>query len=422
VRPDASSFVITDTRGIKFLLKPDNIAFPEVESAAHIVVNRLLWACGYHVTEDVVVSVRADELRIPPHTQIKDRNGREHGELTHEKLVEMFAGLNRTGTVRAIASRWLPGTPIGGPSREGVRTGDANDRIPHEMRRDLRGEYPILAWVDHVDIARGNFVDSWISDHGHHYVEHFQIDFGRSLGAMAAIRYDSRVGEAYELDFSDMARSLMTLGIADNHANPVRAPKLRGVAPTFTVEELDPADWHALYPYGPFDAADRFDKFWGAKLMARFTIEQIRAAVDAARLTDPRAVDYIVDTLVARRRATLAYWFARVNPLDRFVAQQGPIVCFDDLAIANALAPATQTTYTISPFDGNGHLVGATTNIAATGARTCTPPLLLAGGNDAYSVIRIGTHRPGFTGATFVHLARDPATQAIRVVGIWRDS
>lgn len=42
---------------------------------------------------------------------------------------------------------------------------------------------------------------------------------------------------------------------------------------------------------------------------------------------------------------------------------------------------------------------------------------------DGYTIVRIvriATTPPGFTGATFVHVARAPRTGVPRVIGIWR--
>jgi hypothetical protein len=70
---------------------------------------------------------------------------------------------------------------------------DPNDRIPHEARRDLRGLLAIDTWLDAVDVTEGQFVDSWVEDpavKGRHYVVHYAVDFGKSMGAMGDIDHD----------------------------------------------------------------------------------------------------------------------------------------------------------------------------------------------------------------------------------------
>ena len=135
---------------------------------------------------------------------------------------------------------------------------------------------------------------------------------------MAWFSNDWRRGHTYIVDFRDMARTFATLGVLDRgwqHRPLAPAPNVGA----FEAKTFDPGGWHPDYPaYVPFLAADRFDKLWGARLVARFTRAQIAAAVDAARLPDPVAATYFVNTLVERQRKTAAYWYARVSPLERF--------------------------------------------------------------------------------------------------------
>jgi hypothetical protein len=68
-------FIITDARGERFLLKFDRAGFPEVETAAEVILNKLLWACGYNVAEDHVVYFRPEDLVIAPDAIVKDWTG-----------------------------------------------------------------------------------------------------------------------------------------------------------------------------------------------------------------------------------------------------------------------------------------------------------------------------------------------------------
>jgi hypothetical protein len=187
---------------------------------------------------------------------------------------------------------------------------------------------------------------------------------------------------------------------------------------------FDPGAWKPNSPaYVPFLTADRLDKFWGAKILIRFTREQIRTVVESARLSDPRAVEYITDTLVARQRVTARTWFERVNPLDRFAtvsSAASTAVCFDDLALVYGLG-ANATRYRITTYDVDGRELG-TVRVLGPGlaGHTCTEPLELAALFDRYTILRIETLRSDFAGETFVHVARDPASGVPRVIGVWR--
>ena len=425
-------FIIKDARGVKYMLKFDGATDPpELETGTHVAVNRLLWACGYNVPEDHIVYLSEQDLVLAPDAAVKDRDGSSLRPLRRAELERDLAAVRHgpDGRIRALASRWIDGTTLGGHPGEGVRDDDPNDRIPHELRRDLRGQYAIYAWLDAVDVTEGQYVDSWVSDPGdpkHHYVKHYAIDFGKSLGAMGAIGRDWWRSHAYRIDFAEILRSLATMGTGPRPWQDREAPPLRGVASLLEADTFDPGAWHPDSPgYAPFLTSDRFDKFWGAKIVARFTRAQIHAAIEAARFSDPRAVDYITDTLVARQRATEAYWFARVNPLDRFAVvttDSGDQLCFDDLAIGAGLAPAQATQYTINSYDFRARAIGSPAAVAAgRDGHTCARlALARVDADGGYTILRIATARPGFAGTTFVHVAREAGSGAPRVIGLWR--
>jgi hypothetical protein len=421
-------FIISDARGERFLLKFDKPGFPEAETGADAISSRLLWAAGFNVPEDHVVYVRPDELVLAPDAKIKDVFGNE-SRLDRAELERRLAPVDRAagGRLRALASRMLEGAVLGGHPGEGVRRDDPNDRIPHELRRDLRGAYALFSWLDHTDVKEDNSLDVWVADPAdrqRHYVKHYLIDFGKSLGVAELIARDPRAGQEYTVDVPRMFVALATLGLHPRRWERRVDPALRGVG-LLEAEAYDPGGWKPTSPaYLPFRTADHLDKFWAAKILIRFTREQLRAAVEAGRLSDPRAADYLIDTLVARQRATARHWFWRVSPLDRFELAPGGWLCFDDLMIAHRLAPVAGTTrYTVTARDRRGRLVGAPVvrRPNATG-RACVGPLPLAGDADGYTILRIDTERLDFRGTTFVHAARAPGSSdaAPRVIGVWR--
>ena len=418
-------FIMTDARGIKFLLKFDPAGSPEQETAAHAIVGRLLWACGYHTTEDFVVMFRDEDLVLASDAKVKDEWGHSH-PLDRAELERRLARIEHDpdGQIRGMASRWLAGKPLGGHPAEGVRDDDPNDRIPHQLRRDLRGAYAFFAWLDHVDIQESNFIDMWAADPRQperHYVEHFLIDFGKSLGVMATTAHDPRHGYEYELDLGDMTRSLFTLGATTRSWEGREVPQLRGVG-MFSAGGFDPSTWKPNFPsYVPLLEADRFDNFWAAKIMMRLGREQIHAIVETGRYSDPRATEYVTDTLVARQRATAAYWFARVNPLDRFEVDPGGRLCFDDLALAYGLGPdAGETRYAIDALDRAGASLATTSTRPDSQGHACLAIPAVASTSDAYTILHIQTVRASFAGETYVHVALEAATGALRVIGIWR--
>jgi hypothetical protein len=414
-------FIIRDARGVKYGIGFDMPEWPELKTGTAVVLNRLLWAFGYNVPDDRVAFVRPEELVVSPDAETKDTHGRKLRRLDRKEVDRLLAQVwhEPDGRIRVFASRWLEGESLGGTDPSGVRDGDPNDRIPHEDRRDLRGMYPLFAWLQHLDLVRGNFLDMLVArpdDPSHRYVKHYLLDFSRGLGAGAVIEHDLRSNYQYLIDGSEPG---WAFGLWPRPWGQYWAPKLTGVSPTFAADGFDPGAWKPDIPYMPFTEGDRFDSFWGTKVLAHFTRDQIRAAVQAGQFSDPRTIDYLTDTLIARQRATVAYWYARVNPLDKFATAPNGL-CFQDLAIAAGLAAAAQTKYELASYDREARPIGRILVDAAPSGTTCTTAVQVTVGTDSYTMVKITTQRPAFAGSTVVHLARTPETGAWRVIGVWR--
>ena len=421
-------YIVKDARGFKYLVKFDSLGSPELETGTDVVVDRLLWAAGYNTPENEIAYIRPSDLVLGPDAVVNDELGQPLGAFKRPKLEHDLLRIEHEpdGRIRCMTSRWLEGKPLGGPPREGVRADDPNDRIPHELRRDLRGMYTIEAWLDMVDDTTGNVLDMWVADAAdpaRHYVMHYALDFGMSLGAMATISKDLRRGYTYRFDWGGAATSLITVGLnSRDWQDRGRAPPIRGVATLFTASTFDPGKWYPDLPYVPFKVSDRFDQYWGAKIVTAFTRAQIHAAVEAARFSDPRATEYITNTLVERQHRIAQYWFSRVAPIDRVEIDPSEGLCFEDLGIESGVANAAATTYSIAATDARGHSIGV--GVAATGTttgRACTLMPPLADDRDGYTIVTISILRPNTQGTTYVHLARDPTSGQPRVIGLWRD-
>jgi hypothetical protein len=423
----ATGFIVTDRRGIKYVLKFEEKGIPELETAANVVVQRLLWAVGYNVPEDYIIQLRADQLLIDPQAVIEEPTG-EKRRLTAadvERALEKVDA-DQAGMMRALASQFLPGEPIGGHAREGVREDDPNDRVPHELRRELRGAYPIFAWLDHSDIKEDNTVDVYVEDPERpdvHYVVHYLVDFGKALGAQPYMNC-LRVGPGPRDSMASGARSLISLGILQPTSIRCRTLEVPSVA--LVADDFQPGRWRPnTLSYFPILEHDRFDGFWGAKIVMRFTRAHLEAAVGEARYSDPRAPGMVVDRLVRRQRATARYWFDRVDPLDRFeVLDRGQSwrLCFEDLAIAYRLVGVEGSRYRTRVFDFAGEATGQARRVAAAGGgRICIDRLVPAAGADSYTIVELVTERGerSFPGV-LVHLARAPGNGAPRVIGIRR--
>ena len=318
---------VRDDAGDTFLLKFDPRGHDEVETGADVVAQRLLFAAGYNVPENDVVYVTRDRLLVEQP---------ERAEEIDALLARAARELD--GRYRALASRFIPGQVIGAITPLGTRDDDPNDHIGHEDRRDMRGLYALAAWVSHTDMKAGNTAEAWIPDphdptRGR--VVHYLLDFGKTLGAMARIDHRPYSGFEYADDAERLIVKQAATGATVPWADIGPFPELRGLG-WIESEHFDANAWKPLFPWLPFEKADRFDKLWGARLVASFTPAQIRAAVEVARYSDRRTVDYLTRVLVERRRKILDQLFRGVAPLERFEIQSGAL-CFVDLWKRHAL-------------------------------------------------------------------------------------
>ena len=426
-------FRIEDARGVQYLLKFDRKGLPETETGANVVVQRLLWAAGFNVPEDTVVRVERDRLVLAPDATVADTFGNER-PMTTEDLDEALAEVNPSGdgSYRALASKFLPGVPVGGVIPEGVRKDDPNDVVPHEDRRELRGQYVLFSWLDHTDVKYDNMLDVWTADpvdEAVHYVVHYLVDFGNGLGTLGVVENRDNDGFAHAFDFEYGLYSLVALGLWQRPWEGLAVPQLLGVG-RIDAEHFDPARWRPQFPWTPFDRRDRHDGFWAAKIVARFSPELIRAAVDAGKYSDPRAADYLWNVLVERRNKIVAYWFAQVTPLDGFEFADG-VLCFRDLALVYGLSPAERATYWARAYDYDGAPLGDPVTVGVTVGPTgselggepgevCLPALPSGSKREGYTIVKIVPRRLG--AATFpveAHLARNPAGE-LRVIGLHR--
>jgi hypothetical protein len=331
--------IMRDTAGRIYFVKFDPPAFPELSTGAEIVAQRLLHAVGYHVPAMQVMELALERLVLDPGAE--QRNSyRQMVPMTRRDLDSLLSNLNptRSGRLRALLSRATPGFSIGPFSYDGVRADDPNDRIPHQLRRSLRGLWVFAAWLNNTDVRRQNTLDSFIEvDRARRlgYVRHHLIDFGNSLGAGG--ERDKYLGEGYEaeVDWTAIGNRLFSFGLRYDSWLALRRTAYRSVA-IFEAKLFEPEKWQPNYPNPAFDEATRRDSFWAGSLLARLDRTAVEAAVAGARYSDPEAARHIVDVLMARRTKMLRHTFAGFLPLaDPTVS--GQRVAMVDLAVQAAL-------------------------------------------------------------------------------------
>jgi hypothetical protein len=302
-------FQIEDSKGDKFVIKFDVPQFPGAATSADVIGSYLFWAAGYNVPENTIEHFRIDDLRIDPGAKVSDTRGRTK-PMTREYLAGLLARVappDAEGRYRCVASRYLAGKPLGPFRYFGRRNDDAEDLVPHELRRELRGLWTMAAWVNHADSRAPNSLDMWVTDHGRSFVRHYLIDFGSTLGSTATpMQREPSNGFEYYLDWGVFAKQTATLGMMRPKWFPVRDPHLPSVG-LFESAVFDPAAWRPDYPNPAFDERTDRDARWGAKIVAGFTDDHIHAAVSRGELP-PDAADYLAHALIERRDKIVRRW------------------------------------------------------------------------------------------------------------------
>lgn len=303
----SKGFQMKDAKGDRFAIKFDPEDFPELSSSADVVVSKIYWAAGYNVPDNSIAYFRREDLEIG-----KDATHTLAGKkvpITQEFIDSLLRDVpgQADGRYRVVASRFLKGKPLGEWRYKGRRDADIEDLIPHQLRRELRGLYAINAWVNHTDCSARNTLDMYVTDGGRSFVRHHLLDFSGCLGSASIAPQPLRSGHEYWADYGTMASSLVTLALPPYEWESSVDPGLPSVG-FIESQTFDPGDWRPYLQNPALDERTERDIKWGARIVAAFTDEHIRAAVETGRYSDPRATEYLVRVLGERRDKIVKRW------------------------------------------------------------------------------------------------------------------
>lgn len=314
-------FTVEDERGNRYLLKFDPPAYPALTSGADAVTSRLFWAAGYHVPHDAVIDVDPARLVLGEGATAEAAEGERPLTVEDVETALERTGRRPDGTVRALASLFVPGTPKGPFRFEGTREDDPNDYYPHEHRRELRGVWVLSAWLNNVDLRFANTLDTFIEPTG--YLRHYLIDFGTTLGSGAIRPLNPREGVEYAFDPGPFFARWATLGLYRVGWEGVDGTPIHPSLGWMSAERFDPGAWKPFTGNASFRNLTVRDGYWGAKRVAALSPDHVRAAVVAGRY--PReAADTLEDILLLRRRKVIEHWYGQVTPAERLAARWAP--------------------------------------------------------------------------------------------------
>jgi len=341
--------VIEDSSGEKYFLKFDPPANLALLTGAEMVGSKIMYAAGYNVPANYLVQIKPEFFQIAPDATFKG-DGKKR-PYTQADLDDMLNRVPQTeqGWYRGVASKLIDGKILGPFRLRGRRSGDDNDRFPHQHRRELRGYRIFSAFLNNTDTKEANTLDTFITKGSNKqgYIRHYFLDFSNSLGSGGNSPKVKEHQHEYRFNPKKVMASLVSVGIYTPNWEKFPDPIDPSVG-VFTSQYFDPEKWRPTYPHPAFMNMTNRDAFWATKILMKLSNEDIAAIVREAQYPNPAVEAYVTQTLIERRDIVGRYWFGMMTPLDDFyLASQSPDlrIGFTDLAIASGLKPAGSATY-----------------------------------------------------------------------------
>ncbi len=347
-------FTIRDSRAEIYFIKFDPIEYPQLATSAETISTRFFHAFGYHVPENHLVRVSPANLQVTPESMLREGRGKKR-VMVQADVVRILRLVPRLpdGKIQVLASRRLPGRPLGPFEYFGTRSDDSNDVFRHENRRELRGLRIFAAWLNHDDSRSINTLDMYLPRGEQGYVKHHLLDFGSCLGSGTIGMQSLRGGNEYLLERTPILKTALTLGIWDRPWSRVHYPEHPGVG-RFEADYFQPPDWKPEYPNAAFERMLPEDAFWAVRILMRLGEESIRAVVRTGQLLEAESEEYLVRTLLERRRKIVRHYLAEINSLDEFRVRDRSgflVLEFSDLSLREAPNRNRTYRYVWSKFD-----------------------------------------------------------------------
>ncbi len=264
----SEGFYGRDERGEEYIVIVDPPGMLEQETAAEVIGSTLVRMAGYNIASSSIVSISGTG-----NPQFDGRRG------VATRLVKGFKG------------HWS--------------YRDFKDR------REIRATMIFAGWLHNTDWVDHNTGISVCEVEGVPLTRYYIFDFGGSLGSWNIRTKEPRDGWEYYVDFGEILLwpLLKPMDIAGLRRRPWPADGRQFSEAVGYFDSRFPVDrYRSNYPNLAWAEMTREDGLWAAGLIASYTGEQVRAAVDLARYTNPADADYVFRTLMERRRRILEFY------------------------------------------------------------------------------------------------------------------
>jgi hypothetical protein len=346
-------FLIKDAKGQRHLVKFDGVVQGPRATAADVIVSKLYHAAGYTVPCNRIVFFERSDVKIGAGATSETSSGKEE-PLTQKHLEAVFAMAQRLpdGRLRASASQFLEGKPIGPFTYQGRRSDDPNDIIEHQDRRELRGMRLLAAWTQHFDAREMNTLAMWIETGEHQgYVRHDVLDFGDCFGSVwEPPELGRRLGHSHYVDVQHTLEDWFTLGLRERPWDRARFGPSGKVFAYYQVQDFEPEAWKAGYPNPAFGRMSERDGAWMARILAGFSDESVQRLVHEGQFPDPALDAELARILIGRRQRILERYLTRLSPLTHPEIRRGTdnVLCLRDLVWASGLHSQQERRYAVS--------------------------------------------------------------------------
>ena len=343
---------IRDSAGDMYFIKFDPPSNPEMASGAEVISTKFFYAFGYNTPENYIATLRRESLLIGDTAVIADVDGKRHA-IEQRDLDALFkkAARQSDGSYRVLASKAIPGRPLGHFRYYGTRPDDPNDIFPHEHRRELRGLSVFAAWLNHDDSRSINTLDVLVPDGARSTIKHYLLDFGSTLGSGSTQAQTARAGNEFLWEARPTLVTMLTLGLYVRPWVKVDYPKLPAVG-RFESTYFRPENWKPEYPNPAFRNTRPEDRFWAAHIISQIPDEAVKGIVASAKYSDPRSAEYMTETILARKAKVLMSWLNGSNPTVDFALDRDGRLTFRNAAVDVGVSKAADR-YTVawSRFD-----------------------------------------------------------------------
>jgi hypothetical protein len=164
------------------------------------------------------------------------------------------------------------------------------------------------------------------------------------------------MNHAYWFDAGQILADIVTLGLVPRPWYRSKVKPGYDVFAYFGIEDFDPAVWKPIQPNRAFTRMTLRDAQWMARILARFSDDDLRELAKVGRFSRPEVAEELARILIGRKDRILARYLVGQVPLGRPWLASAPTgaangdgkgrwLCVEDLAVTGGVVAAAEVRY-----------------------------------------------------------------------------